>query len=111
MSDISDAVQSGVNAYAEAETALRAAHDALLKLPATYEAVRLAGVEPPVNVKPYGYLESQKRGAIARKLAGRVADILSDVIETHQDDTWRAQELGIDIQPPPGVVVPMGGGR
>jgi len=105
MSDVQTAVQSGVDAYAAAERALQAAHDALLQLPATYQSLNSAGT--------IGYLETQERCSQAQALAGDVAGVLNSVFVNHQSDTKRAQELGIDLPAPPAVAAahPNGGGR
>lgn len=114
MTDISTAVSDGMTAYAVAEAALNAAHNALLQLPAAYDAAYGAGVTPPAGVPAFGYLESKRRGHRAQALAGEVASVLEAVLEAHQDDTTRCQALGIDLPmptPAPGTVHPDGGTR
>ncbi len=114
MPTISDAVSSGMAAYASAESSLQAAHDALLQLPAAYMAAYQANPIPPEqDVKPFGYLEAMQRSASARQAAGRVANLLASIIFEHKSDTDRCQELGIDLPLPtaPGTVHPDGGGR
>lgn len=116
MTDTSPAVSAGVQAYADAEAGLRAAHDALLKLPDTYRAVFAGNPTPvaepngPPSAPPFGYLESERLCATAVSNAGRVAQLLSDILWQHTSDTERAKSLGIDL-PMPGGVHPDGGGR
>lgn len=122
MVDTLPAVTAGVQAYADAEAGLRAAHDALLKLPATYRAVFAANPTPAAipsgapgdpNLYPgraYGYIESERDCARAVGIAGKVAELLGVVLENHSEDTYRAKELGVDIPMPPGIH-PDGGGR
>lgn len=111
---IEDIVGEGVSHYAEAEEKLREARDAILALSGIngiYAQAQQANPTAPEGVKPFGYLEAAKRSARAQKLAGRIAEVLEAVIEQHADDTERAKELGIDVPAPPGVIIPMGGGR
>lgn len=113
MSTLTETVQAGVDTYAAAEAALSAAHDALLDLPTYYDAAFNANLTPPAGVPPLGYLESKRRGHHAQALAGQVSAVLEAVLEAHQDDTARCQELGIDLPAPlaAGTVHPDGGTR
>lgn len=111
---IEDIVGDGVAHYAEAEAKLREARDAILALSGTtgiYAQVQQANPPPPEGIRPFGYIEAAKRSARAQRLAGRIAEVLAEVLELHESDTDRAQELGIDVPAPPGVIIPMGGGR
>jgi hypothetical protein len=108
---IEEDVAEGVDHYAEAEAKVREARDAMLALPAVYVAVQQANPTPPEGVRGFGHTEAQRRSARAQRLAGRLAEVLEAILEAHEDDTARAQELGIDVPPPPGVIIPMGGGR
>ena len=124
MTDTSTAVTAGVQAYADAEAGLRAAHDALLKLPATYRAVFAANPTPVgaaaaatpssqpqmYQAEAFGYLESERRCANAVAFSGKIAELLQQLLWQHSDDTQRAKSLGIDL-PLPGTVHPDGGGR
>ena len=113
MTDTTATVAAGVQAYADAEAALLAAHDALLKLPAVYAAISASRPDAPDGVPAFTYFEGQKRGSAARQLAADVDNVRNTVITMHQDDTTRAQALLIDLPAPPspGGVHPDGGGR
>lgn len=102
MTATSDAVQAGVNAYALAEQSLTSAHDALLALVPTYQALNTAGL--------IGYLETNERISMAQNLAGVVAATQNKVFQNHQADTARAKVLAIDLPLPPDAH-PDGGGR
>lgn len=82
-------VQDASDAYAAAEKHLRQAQKELLKIPATYKSVYEDGL--------IGYLESIERTASIKSIAGSIATAELEVIWQHQNDTERAQELGIDV--------------
>lgn len=111
---IEDIVGEGVAHYAEAEAKLREARDAILALSGAngiYVEVQRANPEAPEGIRPFGVLEALRRSARSQKLAGRIAEVLEQVLEQHGDDTDRAKELGIDVPALPGIIIPMGGGR